>query len=175
MVLFLAGAAVLCSGCETFSGRQRRQSETRLYNEIANLKARVQRIEMRLDGMEAGREDIYEQIGDLRANQDRALASHRKSLDALESNIAAQEAARGKLRAGMVEELSGKMAEIIRKQTPSAPPIRTELGYEHVVKSGETLSEIAQAYGVNVGAITKANNLQNPDDLRVGQKLFIPE
>jgi LysM repeat protein len=44
-----------------------------------------------------------------------------------------------------------------------------------VVKPGETLSEIAKAYGVRISVITKSNNLKNPDDLRVGQTLFIPE
>jgi LysM repeat protein len=44
-----------------------------------------------------------------------------------------------------------------------------------VVQPGETLSEIAKAYGVSVSVIIRENNLQKPDQLRVGQKLFIPE
>jgi LysM repeat protein len=55
-----------------------------------------------------------------------------------------------------------------------------ETGYEYVVKSGDTLSVIAQAYrekGVKVTAeqIAKANPKVNPSKMYVGQKLWIPE
>jgi LysM repeat protein len=48
-------------------------------------------------------------------------------------------------------------------------------GYEHVVKVGETLSQIAAAYKVKAQAIIDANNITNPNTVRPGQKLFIPE
>jgi LysM repeat protein len=44
----------------------------------------------------------------------------------------------------------------------------------HTVQTGETLSTIAQRYGVTVNAIVTANNLSNPDRLNVGQQLVIP-
>ncbi len=43
-----------------------------------------------------------------------------------------------------------------------------------VVRAGDTVSKIARAYGVAVEAIVKANNLRDPDALRVGQTLIIP-
>jgi LysM repeat protein len=43
----------------------------------------------------------------------------------------------------------------------------------HVVKSGETLSGIAQAYGITVAELKKANNLQG-DMINAGQELVIP-
>jgi LysM repeat protein len=43
------------------------------------------------------------------------------------------------------------------------------------VESGETLSAIAKAYGVKMKTISQANNLSNPNNLRLGQTLFIPE
>lgn len=45
---------------------------------------------------------------------------------------------------------------------------------QHVVRRGDTLSEIAQAYGVSVSAIRAANGGVNPRRLRVGQRLVIP-
>ena len=45
---------------------------------------------------------------------------------------------------------------------------------KHVVQSGETLGSIAVQYGVTVQAILEANQLANPDLLRVGQELVIP-
>ncbi len=174
MAFLLIGMAVLCSGCETLSGRQRRQSETRLYSEIMNLKASVQRLEQRVDGIEAGREDVYAQLAELQESQDRGSAQRRAELEAIDSKLAAQRAAADKTRKDLVATLSSKMADIMRTEAPSNS-VRTESGYEHVVKPGETLSEIAKAYSVSMTVVARANNLKNPDDLRVGQKLFIPE
>lgn len=47
-------------------------------------------------------------------------------------------------------------------------------GVIHVVQPGETLSTIAADYGVDAIALAAANNLANPNMLRVGQQLFIP-
>lgn len=44
----------------------------------------------------------------------------------------------------------------------------------HTVAKGETLSEIAQQYGVDAAAIIAENDLANPNDIRVGQDLRIP-
>jgi LysM repeat protein len=44
----------------------------------------------------------------------------------------------------------------------------------HVVVAGETLSTIAQQYGVTVLSIVQANNLTDPNRLSVGQQLTIP-
>lgn len=174
-ILFLwVGLLLMSSGCETLSGRQRRQSALRQSHALSNLKARIQRLEARLDGVEAGREDVYAQVASLQATQERTSARKEAALEALESKLEAESAARTRMRREVVKELSGKMAGIMESHTP-APAARTQSGYEHTVKPGETLSEIASAYGVKIGAITRANKLKNPDDLRVGQTLFIPE
>jgi len=44
---------------------------------------------------------------------------------------------------------------------------------EYTVMRGDTLSAIAQAFGVSVDAIKRANNLKS-DLIREGQKLIIP-
>jgi LysM repeat protein len=44
----------------------------------------------------------------------------------------------------------------------------------HVVAAGETLGVIANRYKATVAAIAKANNLKNPNLIRIGQKLTIP-
>ncbi len=43
----------------------------------------------------------------------------------------------------------------------------------HTVQAGETLWDIAQAYGITVDSIVSANDLSNPNRLKVGQKLEI--
>jgi LysM repeat protein len=60
--------------------------------------------------------------------------------------------------------------------TPGTPsPSPTPL--IHIIKSGETLLEIAAMYGANLDSIMKANGLTEDDArrLRVGQELIIPE
>lgn len=47
-------------------------------------------------------------------------------------------------------------------------------GVTHVVKSGETLSDISSTYKVSVASIVSANNLSSPDSLKIGQQLLIP-
>ena len=44
----------------------------------------------------------------------------------------------------------------------------------HIVKSGETLSEIAAKYGTTYQKLATYNNISNPNVIRVGQKIKIP-
>jgi len=173
--IIFVGAIVVCSGCETITGQQRRQNEMRFQGELGNLRASVQRLDARLDGIEAGREDLYAQIADLRSTQDRASNQQDAALQAIEQKLSLQSAAQERASKEMVDTLTKKLAAIVKTNAAPASSVRTESGYEHVVKAGQTLSEIAKAYGVTASVISKANKLKNPDDLRVGQTLFIPE
>lgn len=61
----------------------------------------------------------------------------------------------------------------------SEKPATPEKGYEYIVKRGDTISSIVQAYRDNNIKITteqilKANPGLKPENLRVGKKLFIP-
>ena len=47
-------------------------------------------------------------------------------------------------------------------------------GNSYTVKSGDTLSAIAQAYGTTVDALAKHNNILNPSLINVGQVINIP-
>lgn len=44
----------------------------------------------------------------------------------------------------------------------------------HTVESGESLSVIAERYGVGVETIMWENSMYNPNSLRIGQKLLVP-
>ena len=43
-----------------------------------------------------------------------------------------------------------------------------------MVKSGDSLAQIAREYGVTVMAIAAANSIDNPSQIRAGQRLLIP-
>ncbi|WP_282167430.1 N-acetylmuramoyl-L-alanine amidase [Shewanella japonica] len=56
---------------------------------------------------------------------------------------------------------------------PSGTMFAKQSNVKHTVRSGESLSVIAQRYKVSVASIKKSNNLKS-DVLRIGQKLVIP-
>ncbi len=47
-------------------------------------------------------------------------------------------------------------------------------GVRHKVKRGESLSEIAARYRVSVSALVRANDIRNPNVIRIGQTLTVP-
>jgi murein DD-endopeptidase MepM/ murein hydrolase activator NlpD len=64
------------------------------------------------------------------------------------------------------------------KPMPSPPTgvalVSNKEGVYHKVVHGQTLWQIAQAYGVSINDIIESNNIPNGSALEVGQLLFIP-
>ncbi len=63
---------------------------------------------------------------------------------------------------------------------PDPEPAAPQKGYEYEVKSGDTIHAIVAAYQANgvkvsVNQVLKANPGLNPNKLRRGQKVFIPD
>ena len=59
----------------------------------------------------------------------------------------------------------------------STGPLPTALppGYQlYAVQSGDVLGSIASRFGISVNAIMRANDMNNPDVLSIGQELIIP-
>jgi len=48
-------------------------------------------------------------------------------------------------------------------------------GVYHIVGSGQNLYRISKAYGVDIKEIMRANNIKDPNQIGVGEKLFIPK
>ncbi|MDO5025645.1 MAG: LysM peptidoglycan-binding domain-containing protein [Trueperella sp.] len=63
-------------------------------------------------------------------------------------------------------------AQPAAKPAPAVKPAATP-STVYVVKSGDTLSAIAQRFGTSVSAIAKANSIANPNRIAVGQRLTI--
>lgn len=57
---------------------------------------------------------------------------------------------------------------------PADPPPEAHAGV-HKVGSGQTLSQIATRYGASMSALMRHNGIRNPDMVRQGQLLSIPE
>lgn len=130
----------------------------------------------------AAQEDASSVKGDV-ARLKSETESLRKEISRLEGLLQKLDAAREQDRKTIVEEVAKEIASLRRSAPPEAPraaptpkpakPV-VEEGYEHIVAKGDFLASIAEAYGVTVSQIKEANNLKS-NELKVGQKLFIPK
>jgi uncharacterized protein YcbK (DUF882 family) len=76
---------------------------------------------------------------------------------------------------GSGERPSGRAAERSEEDADDERAARvTRAGVVMYVASGQTLSDIATSYGVSQSRILRANELEDANTLRVGQRLLIP-
>lgn len=189
LVLTLAAAM---SGCVTYTHpddmaamQLRQQEDFRLLQEqLRILQGRVEGVEMEAQRLASEIETLRRAVATAADGGARVL---QPKLQELEGRLARLDAAREADRQLVIEELSKRMADAIKRAVGSGPsstpatrsPVRrasgSPTGYEHVVQPGETLSAIAAAYGVSASVIAQENNISDPTKLRAGQKLFIPE
>lgn len=180
----LLACAVAVTGCETYYGAGRMEEATReredmllLREDVRILKGRIETLEMQQDSV---RQDVEGVRRDSASSVEGQLDYFKRSLEEMDRRIANLEVARQKDKQEIIDKLSEKMAGLMSRQggggtTRSTKPAASGYGYEHEVQGGETLSEIAKAYGVTVKTILDNNDVKDPNRLQVGQKLFIPE
>ena len=173
------------SGCATM---QDSSKATQQQEDMLLLKEDLNRTKGKLETLEMEYQRLLRELDAMQgatASSKGVTRSTQVRIDELEHRLSVLESARAKDRRAIVDQLSGKMADIMgnrttgkssRKSTTKASSRTTDMtGYEHVVKEGDTLSAIATAYKVKASAIIEANKLQSPDILQTGQKLFIPQ
>ncbi len=178
-LVMLLAAVVTLTGCLTPYPDEPDPEQVRLRSEIGNLGQNVERLQHRLDAVQEEQERLVRELAELRRlgrEQDALLDRTRSQMD---DRFQEHEKARTADRQFMVDEVSRRLAEHLTRTSASAAPAtqqaHPERGRYHEVRPGETLSEIAKAYNVQVNVIARANDIENPDRLRVGQRLFIPD
>ncbi|MGI6495782.1 MAG: LysM peptidoglycan-binding domain-containing protein [Kiritimatiellia bacterium] len=183
-LLLLAPALLLATGCETLysSGRGRtsvspeQQQAARIHAERQEQAREVALLRARSEGTSVAMTHIEERLDALerQSAQNDAL---RAKVDRLQQEIdalrAEQEASRRQIVNDLSAEIQKAFAESPQRRAPAGGSSGS--GYEHVVQAGETLSAIAAAYGCPVKRIMDANNIRNANQIRAGQKLFIPD
>ena len=70
-------------------------------------------------------------------------------------------------------DVIGQVASVVPTNTPTKAPSPTP--HTYTVRSGDTLLEIAEVFGISVEALMSANRLQNADALTAGQVLILPQ
>jgi len=192
--LALPGFAIAAAmaGCVTYTTPDELAAmQLRHQEDLRMLQEQLRIVQGRVEGAEMETQRLASEIEALRravaASADGSARLVQPKLQELESRIARLDAARETDRQAIVDELSKRMAEAIKRAVGSGTTASTSVrsttrrtsgsttGYEHVVQPGETLSAIAAAYGVSASVIAQENNITDPTKLRAGQKLFIPE
>ncbi len=172
-LLFPVLATCLFVGCTT-TVPQRRKQTVRYESRLSALEGSVDRLEKRVQGLHQSQQDAYDQIDRLERQQDDKAAKIEKELAEVAGTVAALDTRQARMKKELVDQLTAKIASLLQ-ETGSGSSRENLRGREHEVRAGQTLSEIAAAYGVSIDAIIDANDLKDPDNIRKGQKLFIPE
>ena len=188
IITTIAATLAGLSGCATM---QDSSEATQQQEDMLLLKEDLNRTKGKLETLEMEYQRLLRELDAMQGavvSSKGATSSTQARIDELERRLSVLEGARAKDRQAIVDQLSGKMADIMGdrttgKSSPKSKSTATKTsagttgmtGYEHVVKEGDTLSAIATAYKVKTSAIVEANKLQSPYTLKTGQKLFIPQ
>lgn len=174
-LLTMGVAALMLTGCQTtVTEPQIDPVEARRAADIQNLKDEVRALQDRLATIQSENQALARDIETLQ-KQMRGGAGMSDRVGELEKKLLAAQKAREQDRSAIVDDITRKVSSMVGGgKTASRGDNGGEVGYEHQVQAGQSLSEIAQAYGVSVNAIMKANRMKGKT-IRVGQKLFIPE
>ncbi len=170
-------ALVLLAGCQT-TPRQL-EAETRREEWEDSWSRRLSSIETRLFELEnsiARQHREQREIDRRVANLSSAVGTaQREEIEALRKELAAARGETERKIAAILEEVARENERILQAIRAARGTAAYAQGYEHVVRSGETVSTIAREYGTTVSAIVEANQLTDPNAIRVGQILFVPE
>lgn len=181
---------------EQIAARQREQRLAELESRMGSLQSELDSVGTSVSSV-ATRSDDLSRATDARGADVAALRRDVDSisarLDSLETKMnalpgiitravdAGRESSSAEIRRAVADSesrMNRKISEasLSRASSPSSSsgPLVAGEFYEHVVESGQTLSEIARAYGVAQSEIIKATGIKDASKIRVGQKLYIP-
>jgi LysM repeat protein len=180
---FLTLALVLCGLCTTVQAQSSsvRSQIAELSQRFAELEQKYDLLKLEVSNLRAEKMKLEREVATLKDQAqspksddsvDAKLSRHQRDTEAY---IKAQYE---KMMTLLTKETGSDTAETaeISTPTPAQPAAQyfPKKGSIYVVKSGDTLSKIASQHGSTVKYIQAANQLDNPNSIFVGQKLFIP-
>ncbi|MCK4245046.1 MAG: LysM peptidoglycan-binding domain-containing protein [Candidatus Omnitrophica bacterium] len=116
-----------------------------------------------LANLQKGLLELKEGIEKLSSAQRELSLSHNEEKEEIEKKLQI-----------LLEEVT-KENNKLRKRIAKLEKEIYSVGVYHTVKEGETLSLIAQRYKIPLKEIIKANKIEDPTMLAIGQRLFIPK
>lgn len=146
--------------------------------QIIHMEDRLNALEGQVDAMDKKQEDIQNRIAGMENSLNNKMFAYQKDISTLQQDLKS-------MKESVSSQIDKKMdvviEEVIKENQKIAEKINAlqkekyDLGIYHTVQRGETLSEIASKYGVSVDDVIASNEIENPDRLKIGQKLFIPQ
>lgn len=179
--ILLIAPLILAAGCVSMTDYEAEQMEQRentliVKEDMGRLSGRLETVELELDRIRAAVESGQATQA---KNAQGQLQTLQARIDELDSRLRNLEAQRERDKKEIVDTLSGNISKIMSRSSSSSAARQNkrtaDSGYEHEIQNGESLSAIAAAYGTTVKAIMDNNDIKDPNKVRVGQKLFIPE
>ncbi len=179
------GLALLSTGCSTMLAADDEPVASQA--DVNYLRGEIRRLNARIEASESEVGRVQSDVLAAQANQPgyasaAQVQSLQTQLEDLQRQIRALDAARVQDKKEIYDDISKKISTILKSSSSSSaarstprPRSSSQTGIEHVVQPGESLSKIAAAYGVKMSVIVDENGLSSPDNIRVGQKLFIPD
>jgi murein DD-endopeptidase MepM/ murein hydrolase activator NlpD len=137
----------------------------------AQLKAQQ---EFALNRLQEKSNRLRKSLAQLRSGETENLSQTGIGNTVVEKTVLAQsETTNNAAQAKLISRLKQKTQKEIASTTPTTLiASSTTTAYE--VKPGDTLAAIASRYNTSVSELVKANNLSNPNQLQISQKLIIP-
>ena len=119
------------------------------------------------------------QIADLAASVDALRRDYQRADEAQKKQIIAEVSRQIDALASQTQGAINVVAQAVESQPSVSTPVRfsedyPKTGITYTVRSGDTLSKIAQAHGSTINHIQNANKIADPRALQVGQTIFIP-
>jgi LysM repeat protein len=178
-LLITFGALVLLAGCQTARQReaeaQRQAWEESFSRRVLNIENRIFDLENSLALLRREQNAIDNRLAKILSSSTTVGAAQRAEIEGLKKELEETRGANEKKMAIILEEIARENERILKSIREGRGTAAYAQGYEHVVRSGETVSTIARQYGVTVEAIVQANGLADPNSIRVGQILFVPQ
>lgn len=123
---------------------------------------------------------VVEEVGQENQNLVRSLAAVRAELETVQQESAATRKGLADLQ-GSVQRLTERFAAAQKrnqdaaKRQEAARKAAPAHGAQHTVRAGETLIAIAARYRISLQNLMEINQITDPNSLREGQKLALPE
>ncbi len=191
MYRFLLTGLVFCwpfiASAQSSSTIAQMNQDMLLMNEqVGQLRAQVEEMQRQQAKMLKNYEALLKQQAVLTQNMNTFVAQTETKLEALPAR---EEALKKEISAEVNKQLSAltrqidatikQLAEAQRSPAVASPTVHfdenyPQTGYTHTVKSGETISRIAQQYGSSTRDIMNANKIADARTLRVGETIFVP-
>lgn len=160
------------------------EENIRIKDEIYSLRGTLDELEYQINTLSEKQAqqsyEINDSINTLRQETQRDI---KNSLADFESRLLTVEKKQDQNKKDLEKQLNIVVQEVTRENKELRRYIErfgkavsgaTDEGY-YIIAEGDTLSHISQLFGVSVKSIMEANGISDPNAIRSGQKLFIPE